>query len=402
MTNRKTKTKRPSNKPKKATPFADAGKIVGTAAGKFFGIPGFRDIGSLVGSGIGRIFGSGDYTVVGPQPNFNVLTGQIPKFSTTKATNIVCHREYITDITGTTAFTNNVYPIQPGDSTTFPWLANIAKSYSQYRIHGMVFEFRPLITDYVTSGAPGVLIMSTNYNADDDAFTTKRQMENSEFAVSCKPTEKLLHLIECDPKQTSINELYTRTGALPTGDDYKTYDMGNFQIATQGNPNQLLGELWVTYCVEFFKPEVPVAGSGLLEIVRTTSSGSTYDFGTNTLSAKGSIAYTSTSTVLTMTGLTVNNAYLINFWLVCSGTISTEVGPDVTTGTQGNYFSDSTAANSTYPAHARESSRMIYTRIAKPNSSGTLVLTIAGTGTFSAPCAYTTQVNVCDLGTSLH
>jgi len=240
--------------------------ILGRAAGSMFGYGMLGStVGRYLGSGIGQIMGSGDYQVMGATPEYNVLTApsQIPQFSTTHATNIICHREYLGDILGTAAFDNNLYPLNPGLSTTFPWLSSIADNYQEYKFHGLVFEFRSLITDFVTSGSPGVVVMATNYNADVPEYSTKQQMENSEFAVSVKPTNNLIHGIECASKETTIPQRYVRSGPVPSNQDLRLYDYGNFQLATQSNPVQNLGELWVSYCVEFFKPilQPDVSGS---------------------------------------------------------------------------------------------------------------------------------------------
>lgn len=247
---------RPKTQKRKPTPFADAGAAAGQGLGKMFNMPILGGIGKWLGSGIGQIFGSGDYQMVGAQPSYNVLTSerQIPKFSNTERTNIVCHREYLGDLTGTAAFNVRSYPINPGMSKTFPWLSTVARSYSQYKVHGMIFEFRPLITDFVTGGAPGVLVIATNYNADRPVYRSKVEMENSEYAVSVKPTGNLMHGIECASNETPMDKLYVRSGAVDPNDDLRLYDLGLTQVATQGNPVQLLGELWVSYCVEFFKP----------------------------------------------------------------------------------------------------------------------------------------------------
>jgi hypothetical protein len=265
-TNNKPKRKQAAAKQKqqqqvkvKDKPFSKAGAIVGAKLGSMFNVPHMKGIGRWLGSGIGQIFGSGDYTTVGPQPSYNVLTNgsQIPKFDSTRATNIVCHREYLGDITGTTGFNNTTYPLNPGMPTTFPWLSTIAQNYQEYQFHGLVFEFRPLITDFVTNGAPGVVVMATNYNADVPNYISKQEMENSEFAVSVKPTVGLMHGVECARDAKVLYKQYVRSGAVPNGQDLRLYDLGNFQFATQQNPAQDLGELWVTYCVEFSKPILP-------------------------------------------------------------------------------------------------------------------------------------------------
>jgi hypothetical protein len=228
------------------------------------GYPMLKGVGKWLGSGIGSILGSGDYQVMGAHPNYNLLTSdaQIPKFSAGRQTNIVCHREYLQDISGTAAFTLQQFPINPGIGKTFPWLSSLAQNYQEYRIHGMIVEFRSLITDFVTGGAPGTVVIATNYNADAPLFSSKQEMENSEYAVATKPTLNLIHGIECAGNQTVLPEKYVRTGNVPAGQDLRLYDLGNIQVATQGNPTQLLGELWVSYCVEFFKPILPVTTGG--------------------------------------------------------------------------------------------------------------------------------------------
>ena len=265
MTNKTKQRKRQAkSQKKKNTPFADVGSIVGSAIGNIFGFKQSKSIGKWLGSGIGHIFGSGDYQMVGQAPGYNVLTSdrQIPKFESSERTNIICHREYVADILSTTAFTNRSYRINPGDPTTFPWLHSMAAQYQQYRIHGMIVEFRPLATDYAGSGQPGVLVMATNYNAEDDPYNSKIAMENSEYAVSIKPTCPVIHAIECSPKETTITKLYV--DAFNTKDP-RFSDMGLFQLATQGHANNdvVLGELWISYCVEFFKPKLSTEVSRL-------------------------------------------------------------------------------------------------------------------------------------------
>lgn len=376
--------------PKKKTPFADVGGTLGGVAGGFFGNSKVgSSIGRWLGSGIGSIFGSGDYRVVGQPTKYNILAGSVPQFSSTRATNIVCHREYIGDITGTSAFNNNVYPLNPGVPTAFPWLQSVAVNYQQYRFHGIMFEFRPLLTDYVTSGAPGVVVMSTNYNSDLPKYVSKQEMENAEFAVSTKPTEALRHMVECDPLQTTIKELYVRGGPVPSNQDLRLYDLGNFQFATQSNPNQNLGELWVTYCVEFFKPTSDLANqntsSAAAHIVRSGVAATT-PLGTTTLSSNGSLSYTLTSTVLTITNAVVGVVYNINMIFTCqTATTNALAVPGVVGATGLTWNATNGSADSanymvtTGTASTVSSSNQYLTAIAN-----TIVLTYPTSGTYGA------------------
>jgi hypothetical protein len=304
-------------KQKKATPFADAGAIAGQALGQMFRAPYLKGVGKWLGSGIGQIFGSGDYDLVGPAPSYNVLTSdrQIPKFSTTERTNIVCHREYLGEVTGGSAFFNRAYPLNPGFAETFPWLSNVAQSYQQYRFHGLIFEFRPLITDFVTNGSPGVCVMATNYNSDKPAFTSRIEMENSEYAVSVKPTKGMIHGVECSLAETPTRMLYVRTGEVPAGQDLRLYDLGLTQFATQGNPAQVLGELWVSYCVEFFKPILAddLGTNGLSESINRSQVSNSFPLGLVGVSASGDLPGVSvSSTQISFGRLTPPGTYQVN------------------------------------------------------------------------------------------
>jgi hypothetical protein len=308
-----------SVKRQKAKPFRDTGGVIGNRIGGMFGNASMgRGIGRWLGTGIGSIFGSGDYTLAGSSPAYNVIANgsQIPKFDTTRQTNVVCHREYLGDFTGTSAFSNNSFPLNPGIQKTFPWLSTVASSYQEYKFHGLIFEFRSLITDFVTSGAPGVVIMSTNYNADAPLYLSKQQMENAEFAVATKPTINLMHGVECADKQTILAQRYVRQGDVPQGQDLRLYDTGTFQFATAGNPTQLLGELWVSYCVEFFKPiQATVTGApGIgFHMARSGTTNAT-PFGTASILEEGFLDVSVGSTTVTINSAVVGARYKVDWY----------------------------------------------------------------------------------------
>jgi hypothetical protein len=384
-----------SLKTKKQTPFADAGSIIGNRVGSMFGFPHAKGIGRWLGTGIGSIFGSGDYQVVGQEPTYNVLANgnQIPKFSSTRQTNIVSHREYLGDINGTATFTNRLYPINPGSSVTFPWLSTIAQNYQQYKIHGLIFEFRPLITDFVTSGAPGVVVMATNYNADEPLYATKQEMENSEYAVSVKPTNNLMHGVECATNQTVLSELYVRPGGLASNLDLKFTDLGSFQFASQGNPVQLLGELWCSYTIEFFKPILPkdIGGDIKSSVILRTGVTPAFPLGTAQSSIHGDLPgpLTCTSTDLSFVG-SPGNYYLVTLWW--TGSVSTAVFMPTLTPSGCvlvNAFRDLglgfTTSNQISPSAGGVVDRMmlqIVLQSTSPGGSAIMSLKLGGAGTY--------------------
>lgn len=376
-------------KPKKQTPFGTTGGIIGRAAGSMFGNADIgHNIGKWLGSGIGSIFGSGDYTMSGATPSYNVLTNnnQVPQFQSTKATNVICHREYLGDINGTAGFNLNSYPLNPGIEKTFPWLSTIAQNYQEYRIHGLIFEFRPLITDFVTGGAPGVVIMATNYNADAPLYTSKQDMENSEFAVAVKPTLGLIHGIECATNQTILPQRYIRTGAVTgTYQDLRLYDYGTFQFATQSNPTQDLGELWVSYCVEFFKPQVAIDSGGAVSSGHSSRTliTSASPLGTGNLYSIGPLTLNVTATTVSWQG-SPGQQYLVNFTWVGTAASTAPANPTYTGLVAKPYFNGSASVVVATPSPAAVSAGAAVSVIVQCvlDNIGDVTVTLPGTGTY--------------------
>jgi len=60
-----------------------------------------------------------------------------PSVRNTKSGFIVSHREYIQDINSSTAFVGIADYINPGNSTLFPWLSQVAQNFEQWVPRGM-------------------------------------------------------------------------------------------------------------------------------------------------------------------------------------------------------------------------------------------------------------------------
>lgn len=387
------------NVTKKAKPFRDTGGIVGNRIGGMFGNASIgRGIGRWLGTGIGSIFGSGDYTLAGSAPSYNVMMNgsQIPKFSSSRQTNIVCHREYLGDIQGTAGFNNTSYPLNPGMDVTFPWLSSLASNYQEYKFHGLVFEFRSLVTDFVVGGAPGVIVMSTNYNADAPLYTTKQQMENAEFAVATKPTINLMHGVECADQQTILPQRYVRSGNVATGQDLRLYDTGNFQFATASNPIQDLGELWVSYCVEFFKPILPTVSPavGIASRVSRTGAASATPFGSVTTFDLGGLDVTITPTTVVINRGEPGVTYKVDYFWTGNANTWTESAFSFTNCTRRTIYNGYGNTQSTNP----QSGILLVTNVCISHAVlSTSVITAPLTITLAAGGSYPTGVAGCDI-----
>lgn len=295
---------------------------------------------------ISNVWGGGDYHM----PHFRVKANTLsngaspPQFGFDGRKTIVRHREYIQDIYSAPNLVNNYTPFSPyvfsinvGLLSTFPWLASgIGSSYEQYVVKGMIFEFKSTSCDALnsTNTGLGTIIMATQYNSASANFVNKQQMENYEFAQSCKPSESMLHIIECARNETPITELYVRTGAVPTGQDQRLYDLGDFTIASIGQQaqNVNLGELWVTYEIELLKPKLILGefGDDLLYAHYYASSGITTSayFGTTPLpTASTNFFVTLTGTTITFPANITEGNYLINYSVI--GSLGSPVGPTI-------------------------------------------------------------------------
>jgi hypothetical protein len=193
----------------------------------------------------------------------------VPIMRNSKVANIVRHREFIGDLYGSTSsFALRTFKINPGDDITFPWLSPIARCYSNYRMRGAMFEFVSLATDYSAIPYIGYVAMATQYNSLNPVFTDKKELENSEYANSCKPSESMSHPVECAVDQLAQSELYVRQNS--SSGDARLYDLGKFSVAVGGQATEtIIGELWITYEVELYFPKL-ASTSGLMNTYAAT------------------------------------------------------------------------------------------------------------------------------------
>jgi len=222
-------------------------------------------------STVSKLSGFGDYKVA--QNSMMSLGGNPPAIHNTARHSsggvVIRHREYIADITPSTAFFNQYQLLlNPGNEFAFPWLSQVASAFEEFKWRGMCFEFKSMAGDFTnnTNGALGTVIMATSYNVLKNIFPDKSTMENHEFSNSTKASCNMLHPIECKKSETpGGGELWITSEGQTAGNDPRLYFPGLFQVATQGfsstNPGTTIGELWCTFEVELLKPTL-VSGTG--------------------------------------------------------------------------------------------------------------------------------------------
>lgn len=264
--------------------FSRLGGGAGAGFGTYTGLPGASVVGGFAGRKLGdaisRVLGFGDYDVRSntiSKRGKAIAAGElVPDFGIRGNATRVQHREYIGDLVVPTlplVFTNTAYTINAGNPLLFPWLAQVAGQYQQYRFEGLVFEFKTMSSDITAGGPLGSVVLATNYDVLEDPYPSKVLMENAQYSVSAKPSMSQYHTVECDPSQTGQQWFYVRdsTSSLTTSQDARFADLGKFQVATTGLPGipgQVLGELWASYDVVLLKPEI----SNLLSVGTKVSS----------------------------------------------------------------------------------------------------------------------------------
>jgi len=194
--------------------------------------------------------------------------------------------EKIANLTGTAAFTMaQALYLNPGNSTLFPIFSQEASVYEQYRCNLLRFWYRS--TEYTASGSnvgAGLVLMSTNFDPDDAQFGSSSQMENYWHGTSDAPFAPSGKGVLCHDvlagfkknrggalRDATLNNYYVNPAAntsAPTSQAAKFYDIGLFQLATEGNvvSSDKIGELWVEYSFTMIhpkQPEFPIGGSAI-------------------------------------------------------------------------------------------------------------------------------------------
>jgi hypothetical protein len=213
------------------------------------------------GAIIGRIAGTGDYRVgAGISFGRDSRGVQIPQFSGSGRQTVVTHREYLGDIVASStagAFKNQVIALNPGLSSSFPWLAGLAMNFDQWEPLGMLVEYVNQSSTYSGTASLGSITLACEYDVANPAYLSKFEMNNAEYAVSSNVAENLMMAVECKKSQRAQSLYYTRSSGVGLTDNIRFYDLANLQVATYGcAASQVVGELWITYKIRFMKEQI--------------------------------------------------------------------------------------------------------------------------------------------------
>jgi hypothetical protein len=240
-------------------------RSIGRTLGGFVGL---GDIGEAAGNLFHKITGMGSYKV---HTNSFMTDSQAPTFSYHGDNSLtLTFSEFVCDVTGTADFQNIPFDIRPDSLATFPFLANIARNYESYEFLGLVFLYKSTSGNSVASDntALGTVTLATEYDVSRPNFSNKVEAENYQFSTTCKPSENMLHPVECNPKLDTLNMRYTQSpyvSSLGTQNDVadNLRIVGRLQVISSQNPTAgaALGQLFATYKIKLTKPRVIPQGT---------------------------------------------------------------------------------------------------------------------------------------------
>ena len=174
------------------------------------------------------------------------------------------HKELIGSVTGETAFTNSKYSINPGDSTTFPYLSLEARRYEQYRFRKLHFHY---LTRTGTSTV-GSVVMAPDYNAGDTAPASEAQITAYQDAVEVVPWADATCRLDPQAMHALGPRKFIREGNVCG--DIRNFDVAKLHLAVlEFSGSVSAGKLWVEYDVELFVPAISTAApnpQGVLQI----------------------------------------------------------------------------------------------------------------------------------------
>lgn len=353
----------------------------------------------LAVKGMRNLFGLGAYN--GSLKSNSLLASPVPRVNSVRDRGIrISHHEYIGDISSTVAFNAGTYPINPGISSTFPWLSNVASNFQKYIMHGLVFVFRSTSADALnsTNTALGYVAGAVEYNVYESAPSTKALMLNISGARDGNPADDNVYPIECSGSITNQPVHFVRNGGV--SDDLAKYDLGAFYLATGGSQAAaVIGELHVSYDVTLIEPSpvdatIGVSGAHYL-LVGANNTNPDGTSVTKQYDILGATFVFGGSPTITVPG----NGHVIEFIFQYIGTGAAVVSPTIGVAgcTAFNLYASDTVSGLLFPANGVTTAQLSISKAVKTTIGTNAVISVGTGGTL--PSALTTaELFINDLG----
>lgn len=166
----------------------------------------------------------------------------------------VRHRELLdSSLVGASTWTQlykNEYEINPGLSGTFPWLSTIAKNYTEYRVHGLSFDYVPSCP----TTTPGDVILTPLY--DPQIPTPVSEVEASDQIDTKSGSVFMNHRMILKPSKMNISGTKKLIRDYAMAGSIVNYDCGRVCVSTTSGSGGAIGKLFITYDIELFAPRL--------------------------------------------------------------------------------------------------------------------------------------------------
>lgn len=299
------------------------GQAIGAALGSKVGQPHIgAKLGGTAAAKLSRLIGHGDYEMSDPVVANSLVKGHVPASANFSRDNMgrirLRKREFIKNVRCSgDDFSIDSIICQPGLTEPFPYLSNIARNFTKYEPHGIVYEFVSLVSPYSSVAQMGSIVMAFNTNQGDASYTNKAAMENTGGAISFRPDKNCVFGVECAEKLRPYKQYFVRSGS--TDQTNTSEDFGRMYIAQSGLPStyakgDVLGELWVTYDIEFDVPRMPTDEAGYFNVAGSINA-VLVPTSTSANSQASGLCYSM------WTEVTSGGDSLIRFWNVPTGSI---------------------------------------------------------------------------------
>lgn len=173
----------------------------------------------------------------------------------------IVHRELVASVVGTANFTTaNSFALNPGLPGSFPWLSTQAQAWEQYRFNKLKYCY------YTRTGSniPGSLMLIPDYDVTDAAPSSEQIASAYDDVAEDVPWKDISTELKPSSMFSMGPKKFVRTGAVPAGNDPKTYDAGTLFVGTTDGTAVNWGKLWVEYDITLFVPQLPPSGAGQL------------------------------------------------------------------------------------------------------------------------------------------
>lgn len=171
---------------------------------------------------------------------------------------VVEHDEYIQDVftDSNNVFAYEVLSLNPGDSNTFPWLANIANRYEEFE----AVELTPHFETAAPTTASGKVLLAIDFDPGDAVdFGTKQELLNDDRTKSAPVWQSFSQTVDRGKLRKRLFVRNADDSADPslTSALSRQQDIGNLFVATTASSlgnGAMLGELWIRYVIRFYTP----------------------------------------------------------------------------------------------------------------------------------------------------